>query len=260
MYLGSFPRKIPTQENQIDNLNQGSGQFSDVTSYERKSKGHDRHPQKEKRERMPCGGSFLARKTVGIVSLDHKERPELAAWMTAWGGDVFSVLLRRPEDIYKIDLDAISFIILADAEVADPKRSIREFMESVSARTAQRIRQANRDIPIVLVGEKLETTTFTTTSCPLYDSILRLPTTKTGLSLALSAASTNNLSDRAIDGSDGPSNQNRRPNIRPSTPLQQRSDGARFTTEGVCSSRMRKWSALCIFTAIALTTIGLLAS
>lgn len=208
----------------------------------RETTGRARHAEKKNWEPMPCGGPFLTQKTIGLVSFGDAGCPELAEWMTAWGAEVFSVLLSRPEEIYHLDLDTISLIVLLDTDGADYERNSGDPVNSLPSQTAQRIRQANCEVPVVLVGENVKTTAFTATTCLLYDASLRLPTTKTGLSIALSAASTNNLSIALSEQLGCRSEENGKLRTRPSFPLEYRSS-TRQSKNGRVEAKSDSWTS-----------------
>ncbi|WP_227268403.1 hypothetical protein [Roseobacter weihaiensis] len=225
----------------------------------------ERAPQAEKKtwEPMPCGGPFLTQKTIGLVRFDEAGCPELAEWMTAWGAEVFSILLSRPEEVYHLDLDAMSVIVLVDTAGADHERNSGDPLNSLSSQTAQRIRQANCEVPIVLVGESVKTTAFTATTCLLYDASLRLPTTKTGLSIALSAASTNNLSSAVNEQPGYQCEEYRKLNTRSACALEyhppmRQEKNARAASES--ESWTSSWVQLSMFIAVILAAYEFLSN
>lgn len=247
-------KKSP-KNNLNDNQESPQISFTSDTTELRKSKDRDRHLKKENRRPVLCEISFFAQKTVCLVRCDNAERPDLAEWMTTWGCEVIAVPVQTPEDIYVIDLDAVSLIVLSHSSEVMQRSQAPDLASSLAARTAQRIRQANCDIPILLVGEKLKTATFTAAMRSVYDATLTLPTTKTDFSLAISAASTKNCGILSDSHLHDPVGQTERPNIRRSSALQHRSAGDGYTAARSCSSWINTPSGLVILISIALAAL-----
>lgn len=234
----------------IDNhFDKYANQPKRVMNVKTKSARRDCQDEKGLWEPMPCGGSFLIHKSVGLIKFDNAECSELSRWMTAWGADVFSASLSRPEDIYHLNLETVSFIVLVGTNYSE---------NSLSSETAQRIRQANCEVPIVFAGDNLETMSFTATT-PLFDATLSLPTTETGLSLALSAASTNNLSIDLTNQPDYQSRKNIRPNIRPSFALERRLPTQSIKDEHIGHVGDR-WMFFCMLIAVVLISFSMLSA